>query len=108
MRSLEPHVLEAFRAETRRVIVRRGPYGIGFFLGLVGAAGLMELAYYPQRARPLAWSLALDVALCVNGLAARRIPTLERYIVGIVTCMTNRLAFSIIGYLVIISRRGTL
>ncbi|TMA77942.1 MAG: sensor histidine kinase [Deltaproteobacteria bacterium] len=106
MRSLEPHVLEAFRAETRRVIVRRGPFGIGFFLGLVGAAGLMELAYYPQRARPLAWSLALDVALCVTGLAARRIPRLERYIVGIVTCMTIGIAFSISGYMVIVGGSG--
>jgi signal transduction histidine kinase len=98
--SLEPHVLEAFRAETRRDIVRRGPIGIGFFLGLVGAAGLIEVAYHPERARPLAWSLAFETALCLVGLAARRIPRLERYIVGIVTCMTIGIAFCITGYMV--------
>src|SRR5689334_12182753 len=105
-RSLEPHVLEAFRAETRRVIVRRGPLGVGFFLALVTAAGLMDLAYYPERGRPLTWSLALDLALCVVGLAARRIPRLERYIVGIVTCMTVGIAFSITGYIVVVDGSG--
>ena len=48
-RSLEPHVLEAFHAESRRVIGRRGPYGIGLFLGLVAAAGLLEVAYNERR-----------------------------------------------------------
>src|SRR5262245_52382321 len=86
--SLEPQVLEAFRAESRRVIARRGPYGIGLFLGLVAAAGLIEVAYYPERTRPLVWSLVIEAALCVAGLAARRIERLERYIIGIVTCMT--------------------
>ncbi len=98
--TLEPHVLEAYRAETRRVLVRRGPFGVGFFLGLVAAAGMLELAYYPERARPLAWSLAADLGLCVIGLASRRIDRLERYIVGIVTCMTIGIAFSISGYMV--------
>jgi hypothetical protein len=106
MRSLEPHVLEAFRAETRRAIVRRGPLGIAFFLALVAAAGLMDLAYYPERARPLVWSLMLDIALCVIGLAARRIARLERYIVGIVTCMTVGIVLSITGYMATVGGSG--
>jgi signal transduction histidine kinase len=105
-RSLEPHVLEAFRAESRRSIARRGPFGIGLFLGLVAVAGLLEVVYHPERARPLAWSLVLEAALCVIGIAARRIAALERYIVGIVTCMTVGIAFCIIGYMVIVGGSG--
>ncbi len=106
MRSVDPHVLEAFRAESRGVIARRGPFGIGLFLGFVAAAGLMEVAYYPERVRPLVWSLVIEVGLCVTGLVARRIKRLERYIVGIVTCMTIGIAFSITGYMVVVGGSG--
>ncbi len=102
MRSLEPHVLEAFRAESRRVIARRGKFGIAFFLGLVAAAGLLEVTYYPGRTRPLVWSLLLEAGLCGIGLAARRVARLEPYIVGIVTCMTIGIAFCITGYMVVV------
>jgi signal transduction histidine kinase len=105
-RSLDPHVLEPFRAESRGVIARRGPYGIGLFLGLVATAGLLEVAYNPGRAGPLVWSLVIDVALCVIGLTARRIERLERYIVGIVTCTTVGIAFSITGYMVTVGGSG--
>jgi signal transduction histidine kinase len=105
-RSLDPHVLEAFRAESRRVIARRGPFGISLFLGLVAAAGWLEVAYHPERARPLVWSLVIEAALCAIGLAARRIARLERYIVGIVTCMTVGIAFSITGYVVSVGGSG--
>jgi signal transduction histidine kinase len=106
MRSLDPPVLEAFRAESRRVIARRGPFGIGLFLGLVAAAGVLEVAYHPERARPLLWSLGVELALCVIGLAARRIEGLERYIIGIVTCMTVGIALSITGYMVAVGGSG--
>ena len=88
------------------MIARRGPYGIGLFLGLVAAAGLLEVAYHPERARPLAWSLVLEVVLCVIGLAARRVARLERYIVGIVTCMTVGVAFCITGYMATVGGSG--
>ena len=32
---MDPHVLEAFRADTRRVLSRRVPGGIAFFVALV-------------------------------------------------------------------------
>ena len=105
-RLLDPHVLEAFRAESRRAIARRGLSGIGLFLGLVAAAGLIEIAYYPERTRPLVWSLVIELALCVIGYAARRIQRLEPYIVGIVTCMTVGIAFSITGYMVSVGGSG--
>ncbi len=87
-------------------MARRGPFGVSFFLGLVAAAGLIEVAYYPARARPLVWSLVLELGLCVTGLAARRIARLERYIVGIVTCMTTGIAFCITGYMVTVGGSG--
>ncbi len=105
-RSLDPPVLEAFRAESRRVIARRGPYGIGLFLGLVATAGVLEVAYHPERARPLVWSLVIEAGLCVIGLGARRIAGLERYIIGIVTCMTIGIALSITGYMVTVGGSG--
>lgn len=105
-RSLDPPVLEAFRAEARRVIARRGPYGIGLFLGLVATAGLIEVVYYPGRTRPLVWSLVIELLLCVIGLTARRIERLEPYIVEIVTCMTVGIAFSITGYMVTVGGSG--
>lgn len=104
--SRDPHVLEAFRAESRRSIARRGPFGIGLFLGLVAVAGVLEVAYHPERARPLAWSLVLETGLCAIGLTARRIQRLERYIVGIVTCMTAGIAFCITGYMVAVAGSG--
>ena len=81
-------------------MARRGRFGVAFFLGLVAAAGMMEVAYYPERTRPLLWSLVFETALCVIGLVARRIDRLQRYIVGIVTCMTIGIAFCITGYMV--------
>ncbi len=104
--SLDPKVLEAFRAESRRVIARRGPFGIGLFLGLVATAGVLEVAYHPERARPLVWSLVAEGALCVLGLAARRTARLERHIIGIVTCMTVGVALCIIGYMVVVGGSG--
>jgi signal transduction histidine kinase len=105
-RSLEPQVLEAFRAETRRVIAGRGAFGIALFLGLVATAGVLEVAYHPERIRPLVWSLVLEAGLCAIGLVARRIPRLERSIIGIVTCMTIGIAFCITGYMVIVGGSG--
>lgn len=100
--TLDLNALEAFRAESRGVIARRGPYGIGLFLGLVATAGVLEVAYHPERAGPLLWSLVIEVVLCVVGLTARRIPRFEPYIIGIVTCMTVGIAFSITGYMVVV------
>src|SRR5690242_15185359 len=105
-RTLDPPVLEAFRADSRRAIARRGPYGIALFLGLVATAGVLEVAYHPERLGPLLWSLVFEAALCVLGLVARRVARLERYIVGIVTCMTVGIAFCITGYMVIVGGSG--
>ena len=61
---LEPHVLEAFRADTRRIMARRVPGGIAFFVSLVIIAGLIEISYWPDRARPLLYSFGTELVLC--------------------------------------------
>lgn len=103
---LEPHVLEAFRADTRRIMSRRVPGGIAFFVALVLVAGLIELAYYPDRWRPLLGSFGLEIVLCVLGLAAIYGFRLERYILGIIITVTSAVAFCVSGYVVAAGASG--
>src|SRR5262245_33593982 len=56
----EPHVLEAFAAETRRILARRVPLGICFFVGVVAVAGLIELASHPERLGGLVASFSAE------------------------------------------------
>src|SRR5689334_24399756 len=94
---LEPHVLEAFRADTRRIMSRRVPGGIAFFVALVMIAGLIEVAYYPDRWRPLLGSFGLEMILCVLGLTAIYGFGLQRYILGIIVVVTSAIAFCVSG-----------
>src|SRR6185295_13900206 len=97
---LEPHVLEAFRADTRRILARRVLGGIAFFAALVTIAGLIEIAYFPDRWRPLAVSFGLEVVLCAIGLTAIYGFGLQRHIVTIVCAVTSSIAFCVTGYVV--------
>src|ERR1043165_1673385 len=103
---LEPHVLEAFRADTRRILSRRVPGGIAFFVALVVIAGLIEVLNYPDRWRPLLWSFALEIVLCVIGLTAIYVVGLERYILAIIVIVTSSVAFCISGYVVAANASG--
>ncbi len=95
---LEPHVLEAFRADTRRIMSRRILGGIAFFVALVTVAGLIELAYYPDRWKPLLGSFGLEIVLCAIGLTAIYGFGLERYILEIVVVVTSAIGFCVSGY----------
>ncbi len=103
---LEPHVLEAFRADTRRIMARRIPGGIAFFVGLVTIAGLIEVAYYPDRWRPLLGSFGLELLLCIVGLIAIYGLHLERYILPIIVVVTSAVAFCVSGYAVAANASG--
>ncbi len=103
---LEPHVLEAFRADTRRIMSRRVPGGIAFFVALVVIAGLIELAYYPDRWRPLLGSFGMEMILCAVGLTAVYGIGLHRYIVGIIVVVTSSIAFCVTGYVVAANASG--
>jgi signal transduction histidine kinase len=103
---LEPHVLEDFRADTRRILARRVLGGIVFFVVLVTIAGLIEVANYPDRWKPLLGSFALEILLCAIGLFAIFGLGLRRYIVGIVCAVTSSIAFCVTGYVVAAGASG--
>jgi len=97
-----PHPEDAFPAETRRVMARRITLGLGFVLGLAAVAGLLELAYYPERLGKLATAFAAEVLLCAAALVAVRGTRLVRFVVpitsaaafGVVLCMTLYVAWA--------------
>ena len=103
---LEPHVLEAFRADTRRIMARRVPGGIAFFVSLVLIAGLIEISYWPDRSRPLLYSFGMEMVLCLIGLFAIYGLGLQRYIVGIICTVTSAIAFCVTGYVVAAGASG--
>jgi signal transduction histidine kinase len=91
-----PRAGDAFAEETRHVVARRAGLGLGFVLGLATVAGLLELAYYPERLGKLAAAFATEVVLCAAALLAIRGARLRRFVLpitsaaafGIVLCMT--------------------
>lgn len=103
---LEPPVLEAFKADTRRIMARRVPGGIGFFVVLVVIAGLIEISYFPGRWRPLLVSFGLEIALCAVGLIAIYWFGWRRYIIGIVCSVTCAIAFCVMGYALAVGASG--
>src|ERR1700752_23434 len=84
---LEQHVLEAFREETRRVMTRRAPAGVGVFLVWVVIAGLLEWVYYPERTVALIWSFALESVLGAVFLAVAH-SRARRYIIPVGSACT--------------------
>ena len=66
----EPHADDAFAAETRRVTARRTGLGLGFMLGLAAVAGLLELAFYPDRLGKLAAAFGADARVNYRRLSA--------------------------------------
>src|SRR2546427_5723970 len=77
------HADDAFAAETSRVMARRAPLGLGFLLGLAAVAGLLEVAYYPDRVGRLAAAFAAEVILGVAALLAIRGARLRRFVIPI-------------------------
>src|SRR5437899_456612 len=88
-----PHADDAFAAGTRRVVARRAGLGLGFVLGLAAVAGVLELAYYPDRLGKLAAAFATEAILCAVALLAIRGARLRRFVVPI----TSGAAFAVVG-----------
>src|SRR5256712_5207776 len=88
-----PHADDAFAAETRRVVARRAGLGLGFMLGLAAVAGVLELAYYPDRLGRLTAAFATEAILCAAALLAIRGARLRRFVVPI----TSAAAFAVVG-----------
>lgn len=97
---LEPHFREAFRAETRHVMARRAPLGVGFVVVLVAIAGLLEEAYFPGRLVALLWSFGLEMLLCAVVLTVARSTRLRRYVVPVASGSTLGVAVLITLYVI--------
>lgn len=103
---LEPHVREAFAAETRHVTARRVPLGTGFAVVLTATAGLLEGAYFPQRTPSLLWSFAAEVLLCAAALVVARTDRLRRFILPVVTVTALGVAVAVTSYVVAVGASG--
>jgi len=103
---LEPHVLAAFAAETRRVMARRAGLGLGFAVGLVAIAGALELVYYPARLPSLAAAFGAELALAAAALGASRRARLRRHIIGITVAATLGIALCITTYVAAVGASG--
>jgi len=98
----EPHLDDAFAAETSRITARRAGLGLGFVLGLAAVAGLLELAYYPDRLGKLVAAFTTEVMVCAAALLAIRGGRLGRFVVpitsaaavAVVVCMTLYVAWA--------------
>ena len=98
----EPHADDAFAAETRRVAARRAGLGLGFVLGLAAVAGLLELAFYPDRLGKLAAAFGAEAIVCAAALLAIRGARLGRFVIpitsaaafGVGVCMTLYVAWA--------------
>jgi two-component system, NarL family, sensor kinase len=102
----EPQMAEAFAAETRRVMARRVPLGVGFFVGVVAFAGLLELVYYPQRLRALATTFAVELAVCAAAVLASRRERLRPHIIPITVAGTIAIGGGITLYVVVSGASG--
>jgi two-component system, NarL family, sensor kinase len=102
----EPHVLEAFAAETRRILARRVPLGVCFFVGVVAIAGLVELAYYPARRGALVASFSAEMVFCAAAIVASRRIRLRPFIVPITSLATLGVAVCITLYVATIGASG--
>jgi signal transduction histidine kinase len=93
---LEAPIRAAFAAETRRIMVRRVPLGIAFFVATVVVAGLIEWRHAPERLPALVESFTVEMLLCGLGFVVSRHPRLRDYVIpvtstatlGVVACMT--------------------
>lgn len=94
----ELHVLEAFAAETRRVMARRAPLGLGFALGLAAVSGLLELVYHYPARLALAATFAGEVTLTAGALLLMRRGRLRRHAIPITAVATFAITLSMIAY----------
>src|SRR5690242_12465597 len=103
---LEPHLLDAYAAETRHVLARRTLLATGFATVLVATAGTLEFAYFPQRASALVWSFVLEVALCAAALGAVNTRRLRPVIRPILLAATLGVALLVTAYVAVVGASG--
>src|SRR5579862_9084762 len=97
----EPQVAEAFAAESRRLMARRVPLGVWFFVGVVSFAGLVELLYYPERLGGLVTSFAAEIVICFAAVLVSRQERFRRHIIPLIVGGTLAIAACITAYVVV-------
>jgi len=97
----EPNVAEAFAAETRRLMARRVPLGVWFFVGVVSFAGLVELLYYPERLAGLVSSFTAEMAICFAAVLVSRQERFRPYIIPLIVAGTLAIAACITAYVIV-------
>ena len=103
---LEPHVVAAFGAETRRIMARRVPLGVLFFVAVVAVSGLIELYFYPARLRALVTSFGAEVVLGATAVWVSRRPSLRHRIILITSALTLGVAGCVTSYVVAAGASG--
>ncbi len=103
---LEPHVRDAFAAETRHVTARRVPLATSFAIVLAASAGLLEAAYFPQRTPQLLWSFGAEIVLCAVAFGVARSRALRRWILPVATASALGVAIAVTSYVVDVRASG--
>ncbi len=103
---LEPHLLDAYAAETRHVLARRTLLATGFATVVAATAGTLEFSYFPQRAPALLWSFVLEVALCAAALGAASTRRLRPFIRPILVATTLGVAVLVTLYVAAVGASG--
>src|SRR5436305_15058247 len=95
---VETAVLTAFALETRRVIARRAPLGLGFALVVAAVAGLLELSYYPTRLPALLTAFGAEVVILVLGILTTRRAGFPRHAIPLTVAAPRGFAVCLPAY----------
>ncbi len=76
---MDAYISERYRSETRRLVARRGVFGATVFAIGVGLAGLLEVAYHPERLGYLVLVFTLELLVCLVANICFRSRRLRRF-----------------------------
>ena len=103
------HILQQrYRAETRRLVARRGRLGAVLFTAGVGIAAILEYYYHPERRFYLLLFFGIELAICLVADACSRNARLRRFRVGLTrsACMALVLCLTLYSLSTGLDRTG--
>lgn len=95
---MNTHEREEYRAETGRLVGRRGPMCTGLFAGGVLIASLIEYAYHPERLSYLLLFFGLELGACLGIIGLYRIRRLRHAGTGLMHCACIAILACVAGY----------
>src|SRR6185503_20115428 len=87
-------------AETRRIMARRVPLGVAFFVAVVVVSGLLEWSYYPDLAKAPLTSFTSEMVLCGIAVLVSRHTALRRYVIPVTSAATVGVTVCVTLYVV--------